>query len=300
MAGYAGFQRARRSTRPRWGMRRSGGGSRRMGYKKGNYQRRPRFATVGFVRDVEKKYCDKTYMANSEEVLTGATNAGIQNSNGVTYISNEWGNYYFGSTNTSVQISNDMLKGVGQGTTARGRIGNKIRVNYVKGAFTFTAAGISTTFAPQDGETIAGVSAAARHGYLRTTYRFVIVKDTQVNSTDTHVTWRQVFDTFSGSAGVHSELNISNMGRFLVVEDKTFTVDADDPQKTVPFNVGGSRIGNVRYNGTGGDTGTEGVLTDKGLYVIYAAFVMGVVGFDVNNIVLPSPVGHSRMCFTDE
>ena len=77
----------------------------------------------------------------------------------------------------------------------------------------------------------------------------VIVKDLQVNSTDAQITWPQVFDTTGTQAGVHSELNVDNMGRFIVLEDKIFTLDADNPQKTCPFMINGSAIGPVRYNG---------------------------------------------------
>ena len=121
-----------------------------------------------------------------------------------------------------------------------------------------------------------------------------IVKDLQVNSTDAQVTWNQVFDTSNQTAGVHSELNVENMGRFIVLEDKIFTVDADTPQKTCPFMINGSKIGSVRYNGASGTT-----LTDKGLYIVYAAFVGGVVVGSSSEMELPSPVGHSRVCFCD-
>ena len=47
-------------------------------------------------RSVEKKYFDKTYQSNSTEVLTGQTVPLINN--GVTYISNVWGDYAFGTT----------------------------------------------------------------------------------------------------------------------------------------------------------------------------------------------------------
>ena len=40
-------------------------------------------------------------------------------------------------------------------------------------------------------------------------------------------------------------------------------------------------------------------LTDKGLYVVWAAFVMGYNG-GATPILMPSPVGHSRLCFSDE
>lgn len=257
----------------------------------------PKFATVGFSRNVEKKYFDKTYQANSSETLTGQTGGtGLNYNNGVTYISNAWGDYTFGTQQAGASnTSNDMLKGVATGTTARTRIGNKMRVNYVKGAFSFTAAAYNSAgLKDQNGEGIASLLTDSTGSYLRTTFRFVIVKDMQVNSTDTNITWQQVFDTTGQQAGVHSELNVDNMGRFIVLEDKIFTVDADTPQKTIPFLVSGGRLGSVRYNGP---TGTA--LTDKGLYVVWAAFVMGSK-IPVGDIELPSPVGHSRLCFTDD
>ena len=297
MAGYARFRRARKGVGSRRGMRRSGGnrGS-RYGYKKTGYRIKPRFATVGFARNVEKKYHDKTYQANTNEVLTGQT-APLLGNNGVTYISNTWGNYSFGAqVPTAAVVSNDMLKGVATGTTARTRIGNKLRVNYVKGAFTFNAGLVSAALSgSQGGEVFVSASGPATNAqFMRTTIRFCIVKDMQVNSTDTQVTWAQVFDTTNLQAGVHSELNVDNMGRFIVLEDKVFTLDADTPQKTYPFVISGSKLGSVRYNGP-----SDAALTDKGLYVVWAAFVMGYTG-GTADVIMTSPVGHSRLCFTDD
>ena len=258
--------------------------------------RRLKFATVGFARSVEKKYFDKTFQANHTKSQTGGP-AGAKSS-GVTYLSNTWGTYSFGASGGSTVTSNDMFKGLGTGTTARTRIGNKVNVRYVKGAFTFTAAVLgdgATTQKAQNGESLA-TPGGATQSYLRTTYRMVVVKDLQVNSTDTQVTWAQVFDTSNLQAGVHSELNVDSMGRFLVLEDKVFTLDADAPQKTCTYSIGGNRLGTVRYNGP-----TDTALTDKGVYVIWAAFVMGVADtMALKDIDCPSPVGHSRLCFTDD
>ena len=171
-------------------------------------------------------------------------------------------------------------------------------MNHIKGALTFNAAAVLTgtgNIDIQNGESVAYTTSANPWNYLRTTYRFVIVKDLQVNSTDVQVTWQQVFDTTSLQAGVHSELNVDNMGRFIVLEDKIFTVDSQNPQKTCQFLLGGSRVGNVRYNGP---TGTA--LTDKGIYIVWAAFVMGYASADASKVSIPSPVGHSRLCFTDD
>jgi len=299
MAGYGTFQRARKGLGSRRGMRR-GNYSRgsRYGYKKTGAAIKPRFATVGFSRNVEKKYFDKTYQANHSESQTGGTASG--KSSGMTYISNTWGTYSFGASGSSVVTSNDMFKGLATGTTARTRIGNKIKIKYVKGAFTFTAAVLGDGTAAQKtqgGESLATVSVVTHaQSYLRTTYRMVIVKDMQVNSTDTQVTWSQVFDTSNLQAGVHSELNVDNMGRFVVLEDKVFTLDSDTPQKTCTYNIGGNTLGSVRYNGP-----SDAALTDKGVYVIWAAFVMGYTStMAMSDIDCPSPVGHSRLCFTDD
>ena len=267
---------ARYSTRKKSGYRGKRGyasSGRRRSYSKMARRagRRMKFATVGFARNVEKKYFDKTYQANTSESLTGQTTP-VVSSNGVTYISNTWGDYSFGSqVATAAVTSNDMMKGLATGTTARTRVGNKVRVNYVKGAFTFTAGVVDTSLVKaQGGERIGELVAGQTLEYLRTTFRFAIIKDLQVNSTDTQVTWQQVFDTTNLQAGVHSELNVDNMGRFIVLEDRTFTLDAENPQKTCQFQVMGSRIGNVRYNGP-----TGAALTDKGIYVVWAGFVMG-------------------------
>ena len=198
------------------------------------------------------------------------------------------GQYTFGQQTAPIAVSNDMLKGVGTGTTARTRIGNKVRVKYVKGSFTFNAATVDTTvLRTQGGEALATLTTSSkRWEYLRTSFRMVIVKDLQVNSTDTFVRWHQVFDTSNQVGGIHSELNVDNMGRFIVLEDKMFTLDADTPQKTCPFLISGSSIGSVRYNGP-----NESALTDKGVFVIWAAFVMGYNG-TLTEIEVPPPVGH--------
>jgi len=256
MAGYGAFQRSRKSFGSRRGMRRSGTSrSNRYGYKKTGGRAKVKFATVGFSRNVERKYFDKTYQASVLESLTGTSSPSTARNNGVTYISNTWGSYTFGTqiAGTAPAINNDMFKGLATGTDARTRIGNKLKPQYLKGSFTFTAALLNADVTKaQGGEAFATATANPRDDYLRTTYRMVIVKDMQVNSTDAQITWPQVFDTTGAQAGVHSELNVDNMGRFIVLQDTTFIVDANSPQKTIPFMISGSAIGPVRYNGPSG------------------------------------------------
>jgi len=287
MATYDRFRRARKSFRSLRGNRRNDYSNRFRNFKKASYRKK---------LSVEKKYFDKTYQASVLESLTGTSVSISARTNGAMYISNTWGTYTFGTQDSSsaTVINNDMLKGLSTGTDARTRIGNKIKPQYLKGSLTFQAALVDTaTTKHQSGEHFAAGAAPAL-GYLRTTYRMVIVKDLQVNSTDTQITWPQVFDTTGTQAGVHSELNVDNMGRFIVLEDKVFTLDANTPQKTCPFMISGSAIGPVRYNGPGGTA-----LTDKGVAIIFAAFVYGY-GATLLDIHLAGPVGNSRLCFSDD
>jgi len=300
-----GFK-GRRSTG--WGSRSRFGRTRRTTTRR-NYRtyKGLKFATVGFAKNVEKKYWDKTYRGDNVKATVGLSGSGNEASEGKMWISTTWNQYNF-TNNTPVTTlqSNDMNKGLTTGTTARTRIGNKVKPLYYKGAFTFTAAivgagGGEADDVGQGGEVVvgtgSGVALGARQEYVRTTYRMVIVKDLQVNSVDQHVPWSYVFETDQNlTAGVHSELSINNMGRFIVLEDKTFTLTADNPQKTCSFHISGSKIGPVRYNGAGAEA-----LTDKGLYMVYAAYTMGIEGsVSILRWGLPDVVGHSRMCFTDD
>ena len=106
--------------------------------------------------------------------------------------------------------------------------------------------------------------------YLRTSWRVVIVKDTQSNSTDPQITWDQVFTsgvvkTNEEVGGINAELNIGNMGRFIILSDQIVELSAENPQKTVKFMIPGYKVGSVRYNGP-----SDNALADKGVYVIAA------------------------------
>ena len=133
--------------------------------------------------------------------------------------------------------------------------------------------------------------------YLRTTFRVVIVRDLQVNSAASEVTWNDVFSNLNGTSGVHSELNVANMGRFSVLMDKLVYLDADNPQKTMPFIF--RNLGRVRYNGPQAD-GAQSALTDSGLYIVWACLSAGVSGTTAAGNMSSKGVNvNSRMCFTD-
>ena len=135
--------------------------------------------------------------------------------------------------------------------------------------------------------------------YLRTSWRVVIVKDTQSNSTDPQITWDQVFTsgvvkTNEEVGGINSELNIGNMGRFVILSDQYIELSAENPQKTIKFMLPGSKVGSVRYNGP-----SDNALTDKGVYVIAANQTTGAYNAAGANYPGMCAV-QSRFCFVDE
>lgn len=247
---------------------------------------------TGWAMNAEKKYHDMTWASNGLKEDTGFTGAADKDT-GYMWKSTEWYNYAFNTAGMTKAVQpNNMMSGVQTGATVRERIGNKVTCVYLKGSLTFTAACVDGIMTPnnQHGEQAMPTTA----NYLRTTYRYAIIKDTQVNSIERDVEWQDVFENgVKSGAGVHAELKIDNMGRFIVLKEGLVQVDGDDPQKTIKFFIGGNRIGNVRYSGA--PTG----YTDKSVRMVWAAFSMGVGNVPDTNIWSTSIVGNSRFCFRD-
>ena len=188
-------------------------------------------------------------------------------------------------------------KGIGTGTSTTTRVGNKVKSVYIKGSITLTANQENNTD-DQGGEEVVN-NAVNGLQYLRTTWRVVIVKDTQSNSTDPQITWDQVFTsgvvkTNEEVGGINSELNIGNMGRFVILSDQYIELSAENPQKTVKFVIPGSKVGSVRYNGP-----SDTALTDKGVYVIAANQSTGL--YTSATVAYPGLCAvQSRFCFVDD
>lgn len=267
-------------------------------------QQLPKFAVTGYSKDTEKKYRDKCIISTG---FQGLLPGSVTTNGGFGMTSTGWTlTVPVNSTGppTAEVTAQDFLRGVSQGTTVNQRIGNKITVKYVKGNITMQANQIinytNNAANAQNGESRTNVPGSDGTGvldqYLRTTYRLVIVKDLQINSTATSCAWNDVFETSdsSGTGGVHSELKIASMGRYRILSDKLYNLDADDPQKTVPFML--RNVGPVRYNGPNADG-----LASQSIYIIWACWTHGV------NRSLPegrglnggSVIANSRMCFTD-
>ena len=166
----------------------------------------------------------------------------------------------------------------------------------MKGSITLTA-NQENNLDDQGGEEVVNNTANGLQ-YLRTSWRVVIVKDTQSNSTDPNITWDQVFSSGVVKSneevgGINSELNIGNMGRFIILKDMRCELSAERPQATVPFFISGSSVGEVRYNND-----TINALTDKGIYIIAANQTTGT--FNVTTTTIPGMCAvQSRFCFTD-
>lgn len=277
---------------------------------KGVKKFKPRFATVGFNRDVEKKYLDRSLIGGTG---TG-TKTGVDGTNSISQ-GMMWSSLGFAAydfkvpAGSFITTSNNLLKGVTQGTTASTRIGNLIRGRFLKGAMTLQSAKLSgpssgATSGDMNGESIATPSTTTTiWQFLRTTWRVVIVKDLQVNSVQESVEWDDVFESNNGNGtsmgecgGVHAELKIANMGRFRIISDNFYKTDAVNPQVTVQYMVNSKDLGSIRYNGPGGDA-----LTDKGIHVIFAAYCSGVTAGTTtgDGMIAPILTMHSRLCFTD-
>ena len=131
---------ARWSTRKKSGARGKRGyasSGRRRGYSKmarrAGYRLKARFATVGYKRDVEKKYVDNATTEDSKELK--------YKSKGVCSAENS------GSPSGGWQ---DMLKGVPQGVDTKSRVGNVIDVKYVKGKIMLVANTITNAIASSE------------------------------------------------------------------------------------------------------------------------------------------------------
>lgn len=292
---------ARYSSRKKFGYRGKRGSvssGRRRSYTKTarrtGYRLKARFATVGYKRDVEKKYIDQATTEASKQLKYKAM--------GVCSAENS------GSPTGGWQ---DMLKGVPQGVDTKSRVGNVIDVKYVKGKIMLVANTINNSITSsenaQNGEAALDNSGVDLKQFLRTTYRVAIVRDMQVNSVATGIAWSDVFQSQYGLGSpanffgdVMGELNVANMGRFRVLMDRTVELDATDPQKVISFMI--RNVGKVRYNGPEASGGSP-ALTDSGLYLVWAVQSYGEPGIHStgsnSGIFTSDVVATRRLCFSD-
>ena len=289
---------ARYSTRKKYGYRGKRGyasSGRRRSYSKmaRRATRKPRFATVGYTRDAERKYSDNTFVSVTwlPQVVSYEASQGQPASlvtQGIKYMSQV-------RPASGLSNSQNLVANLAQSTTATGRIGNKVNGKWLNVGITVEAAKSPLN---QGGEQVnaKGGSGATPAYYMKTNFRLVLVKDLQVNNSINKVDWADVFGTGSSgtdgtSFGANDKLDIQNMGRFRIMSDRRVTVDGTDPLKNIQM---GCAPGKIRYNG-----GAVGALTDKGYYLLVAQDVTGDA--DTIATVLPGTMRFtSRLTFTDE
>ena len=289
---------ARYSTRKKYGYRGKRGyasSGRRRSYSKmaRRATRKPRFATVGYTRDAERKYSDSTFVSVTwlPQVVSYEATQGQPASlvtQGIKYMSQV-------RPASGLSNSQNLVANLAQSTTATGRIGNKVNGKWLNVGITVEAAKSPLN---QGGEQVnaKGGSGATPAYYMKTNFRLVLVKDLQVNNSINKVDWADVFGTGSSgtdgtSFGANDKLDIQNMGRFRIMSDRRVTVDGTDPLKNIQM---GCAPGKIRYNG-----GATGALTDKGYYLLVSQDVTGDA--DTIATVLPGTMRFtSRLTFTDE
>ena len=275
---------------PIWGgMRRASSSRRRSGLKK---VFRPRFATVGFVRDTEKKYADEsmvsvTWLPEVISYMAVPGNGAAPLVQGVKFMSQ------MRHSTRDDAVGNNLVSLVRAASSVTGRIGNKIDAKWLDLGVTLEAA---KSPVDQGGEQW-NVEGAVVKGtyYMKTAYRLVLVKDTQANNPTNSVGWDDVFGnaavgidgTYFGTA---DKLDIANMGRFRVIKDIRVTLDADDPLKNVKM---GCSPGAIRYNGS-----NYGALTDKGFYLVIAQDVIGTAS-SIGSVIPGIVRCGCRLAFTD-
>lgn len=255
---------------------------------------------TSYSKDEEKKYNDRAIGAGFTGFGFGNNNVSTA-ANAITSVGFKTDSWYGFNFNQPAAlgsvVTQDLLKGIATGTTTTSRIGNKIKPKYLKGTILLSA-NQENTSDTQNGEEVVNMTVNGLE-YMRTTWRIVIVKDTQSNSTDVNITWDQVFSNGSVKTnevvgGINSELNIGNMGRFIILSDTTVELTAADPQRYIKFMIEGSKIGQIRYNGP-----SDTALTDKGVYVIAANASTGT--YPTTGVMYPGLCAvQSRLCFVDD
>ena len=312
MVSYGRFNRSNTSIKSSG--RRTNYRRRRFGYT--TKKRTARYTTYGLRKKlgVETKYLDKALRCNANLQNTGFNvSSAIEGGTGATYNSRYWYEYNFATdpnTPTEEPGACNLMQGVFTGSNAVARIGNKVEASYVRGNMTVTAMKLArnytTSNADQSGETTVPEAAGSMLGeYCRTSIKVCMVLDKQAwsaagNPEAPQVTWGDVFsnktidgDTGFSTAGVHSELNIDNMGRFIVLKSWMIELDATDPQKTFSFYIPGTTIGKIRYKGS--DISSR---CDKGISFIWSSLSMGVQTPTVATAA-PTVIMNSRFAFTD-
>lgn len=275
-------------------MVRRGPGRGRTGYL--NKRLYPRFAMSGFVRNTEKKYVDTSWGPSAwAQWAVFVNSTGVAQVQGTKFLSRgkvQRPNGDFPDTST-----NNLISMVGTGATAVSRIGNKVRARYLDVGITMEAAKSPYSMGGEIENQQTPTDPSPE--YMKTVWRFVLVKDLQANNPTGVVEWGEVFGSTDASTGAEGmdfasadKLEVNNMGRFIILKDFRCVLDADDPMKILNFKLWMNE--EIRYNAA-----TANGVTDKGFYLLAAQDVLGTANV-INSTVIPGTYRASvRFCFTD-
>nr|WDW25875.1 MAG: capsid protein [Cressdnaviricota sp.] len=157
------------------------------------------------------------------------------------------------------QLRGNCVTGVGSGTTAKTRIGNVIAPKYLSVNGALVAASVQPKVGGQyhqDGEAVdtwteskdAGTTITWVKRFVRTTIRVLVVRDKFMNEKG----YVDYDDVFQGSEANEPQYlwnrKIDTIGRYEILKDKVYNLDADDPQKPIKMLI--PLKGKwIRYNG---------------------------------------------------
>lgn len=151
------------------------------------------------------------------------------------------------------------LTNVESGTTAKTRIGNIIQPRYLRmqcvlgGAKTNHPKDPETTWKDEPGT---GPDPEAIERYARTSIKLYVVRDKNMNEKG-YVEYDDMFErpdhiNAQNGGSVSPFLwnrKVDTMGRYEVLKEKEFTLDADDPQRSFTFVIPLKGV-NIKYNGS--------------------------------------------------
>lgn len=216
----------------------------------------------------------------------------------------------------SGRVPASLLSRIEQGPAVNQRIGNRVLIRRFRanvmlnaaqliGTKTFDAdqlAGINDNFG-QVTESSGNVSAAGApfvtsQKYIRTTFRFVILRDRMVSlnaSVPAAPIPPSIDDIFEIGGGAYTlaNLNVQSLGRYQLLYDRKFTCDSDDPQRSLSLSV---PIGAPAHFGGAGALD----IREGGIYFVCFALSGGLNSSLIGaKFHAPSVVWSGRIQYTD-
>lgn len=256
----------------------------RAGYIKAKKTRVTRTRVARRLNRKEVKYDDDYYNLNAWDKYTQATSGtagtfanfvlGGVVKNEMDFISRVSGGAGFASVSGPVGVmAPNCLSNIDSGTTASTRIGNMVQPKYITLKCVLNAAATNNAEDPETlgkFEDVTGTpSAIAR--FMRTSVKIMIIRDKSMNEKG-FVSFSDVFEEPTQTAGPTAVNNpflwnrkLNTIGRYEILKQVEYQLDADDPQKSFTWVVPLKGIP-IRFNGAANEIGTRiaGGLTGTG------------------------------------